>query len=151
MNTTEQLRKILADWYTGKIGDATLFKAIEAEFVLIPRTEIPAVIIRDGTLLTDDNTKCAHFPANDDSWPAARHRAVAFARLALAEAVDARNADLKVIAAAELAADNDKLDAEAIELYAAAQGYEVESVPKPFAEKYRALALAARRIHGVTK
>lgn len=147
MNTAERLvqviNRVAADVSSARVAAMQL----EAEFVLTPRTELPEVIeSENGVLTTDDDTGCASYP---DS--AARQRKVAYARLALAEAVEARNAEQEAAKAAEVAADTAKLDAEALALYNAAWESEAAEMPGVAAEKFRRLALAARRIHGVTK
>lgn len=156
MNTTARLRQIASQWYSGyESSTAPLVEAIVAEFVLIPRTELPKVIERKGAeiLVTDSESACVHY-LGKDGWDVSRHRADAYARLALAEAIDARNAEqeaAKAAKAAELAADTAKLDAEALALFNAAWESEAAEMPGVASEKFRRLALAARRIHGVTK
>ncbi len=147
MNTTERLTEIIG----GCTFNAEAAHWIAAEFVLIPRTEIPKVIEHeDGALQADGDLGIMHLPSAA-TWPVSQRRQIAYAHLALAEAIDARNAEQEAAKAAELAADNAKLDAEALALYNAAWESEAAEMPGVASEKFRRLALAARRIHGVTK
>ncbi|MDQ0854803.1 hypothetical protein QFZ79_002914 [Arthrobacter sp. V4I6] len=80
-----RIKQIICGDWTASASRAT--GILTEEFVIIPRADLPMVGIRDdGSLLAKDSN-CVHYP--DSDWDADRHRADAYARLALAEALDA--------------------------------------------------------------